>query len=638
MAYLKETFAAILPDQAETTLEIERAHRAFGENPRAFLRSDLFREPQKRRKRRFNLRTYQFIQLMIFAIEEINKNNELLPNVTLGYRIYDGCISHMQAVRAALSMTTGVGHSDYNCTQLPLVPAIIAASKSTQSIAISTAVGIFKMPVISYFSTCACLSRKHDYPTFLRTVPSDLFQSQALAQLVNHFKWSWIGIITQDNDYGLEAVRVFKEEALQLGICVAFTELLTFLKHVNFTTVAGDKVTFDENGDPDPSYDLVNWQRSSNGSLLFVRVGEFSKEHNLRVNEDLVVWQGSQIEVPISVCSESCLPGSRKAVQLGKHSCCFDCIPCGNGEISNQSNSLECMKCPIESWSNKQRNQCVLKELEYISFKETLGTMLFSGALLGIFLTICITAIFAYHRHSPILRANNSQLSFCILVSIALCFISSVAFLGQPTNLSCMLRHTGFGITFAFCISCILGKTIVVLIAFNVQHPDKKLSLFFSPTKQKILIFLSTTFQFIVCTAWNIISPPCPVKRITGDTPTILLACDTGSLVAFSLVLGYIWVLVCICLTLAFCVRNLPYHYNEAKFITFSMVIFSAVWITFIPAYLSSPGKYLEAIEMFAILGSSFGLLLCIFAPKCYFILLKPEKNNRKYMRSKTSS
>lgn len=41
------------------------------------------------------------------------------------------------------------------------------------------------------------------------------------------------------------------------------------------------------------------------------------------------------IKVPVSVCSASCLPGTRKSVQKGKPVCCFDCLSCAAGEVSN---------------------------------------------------------------------------------------------------------------------------------------------------------------------------------------------------------------------------------------------------------------------------------------------------------------
>ncbi|CAJ0934244.1 unnamed protein product [Ranitomeya imitator] len=39
--------------------------------------------------------------------------------------------------------------------------------------------------------------------------------------------------------------------------------------------------------------------------------------------------------VPVSRCSDHCSPGSWKKVKPTIHTCCYDCIPCSEGEISN---------------------------------------------------------------------------------------------------------------------------------------------------------------------------------------------------------------------------------------------------------------------------------------------------------------
>ncbi|KAG7235052.1 hypothetical protein INR49_003417, partial [Caranx melampygus] len=417
------------------------------------------------------------------------------------------------------------------------------------------------------------------------------------------------------------------------------------LKKVNFSQNGYD-ISFDANGDPVAMYELVNWQKSKSGSNEFVTVGHYDASlpvgQEFHINRNLT-WVEGSTQVPVSVCTDSCprgtrkvlqkgkpiccydcVPcpegeisnvtvctdscprGTRKVLQKGKPICCYDCVPCPEGEISNVTDSPDCLPCPKEFWPNAERNQCLPKPVEFLSFSEVLGIVLAAFSVGGACLAVITAAIFFRHRTSPIVRANNSELSFLLLFSLTLCFLCSLTFMGAPSEWSCMLRHTAFGITFVLCISCVLGKTIVVLMAFKATLPGSNVMKWFGPPQQRMTVVSFTFIQVLICIIWLVLSPPFPFKNLTVYKEKIILECALGSAIGFWAVLGYIGLLAVFCFVLAVLARKLPDNFNEAKFITFSMLIFCAVWITFIPAYVSSPGKFTVAVEIFAILASSF--------------------------------
>ncbi|XP_043914037.1 extracellular calcium-sensing receptor-like [Protopterus annectens] len=693
---------------------------------------------------------------------------------------------------------------------------------------------------ISYSSTVSVLNNKIQFPSFLRTVPSDDFQSRGLVKLIKHFKWNWIGILAEEGDYGEMGSQIIKEEAVKAGTCIAFHEiisatssamkiqhetnvirtssatvilvfsnspavlpiinkisndniagkvwiaseawstsavlsikelsdilqgtigfavhkrhiagfkeflisihpfkhtgdifteifweqifgckwpygvqnetslqssvhkmvicsgkedlllashhsffdtdslqdpysiyntvyavahalhnllscpssghlsskgactnltniqssqLLHFIKNVKFTNAASEIIFFDAAGNPPPKYDILNWQRAADGSTVFQKVGLFDylahEDEQIVIEDGSIKWNGGKSQTPTSVCSPECITGHRKVTIRGQPVCCFDCVACSIGEIANESGSTKCLKCPDSQWPNSNQDKCLTRTVEFLAYEEPVSIALSTCTGVCCLLSLITLIIFVKYFNSPIVRANNNVLSLILLTALTLSFLCTFLFIGRPTVQLCLVRQAAFGIVFVVCVSSVLAKTITVVIAFSATKPHTAMSTWVGPKVPNILGVCSTSVQVFICISWLLTSPPFPVANTKTYPGKIILECNENNPVFFWVMLGYMGLLAVLSFVLAFVARKLPDSFNEAKFITFSMLAFVSVWLSFIPAYLSTQGKFAVVVEIFAVIFSSGSLLFCIFSPKVYIIIFKPFMNTREYL------
>uniref|UniRef100_A0A670YZG0 G-protein coupled receptors family 3 profile domain-containing protein n=1 Tax=Pseudonaja textilis TaxID=8673 RepID=A0A670YZG0_PSETE len=327
--------------------------------------------------------------------------------------------------------------------------------------------------------------------------------------------------------------------------------------------------------------------------------------------------------LPISVCNDQCHPGLHKKKKEGEPFCCYICVPCPERKISNQKDMDFCIECQEDEYSNFQQNQCIPKLLNYLSYGELPGIILMGFSIVFAMTTICVLRTFWKHQDTPIVKANNRNLTYVLLFSLFLCFLCSLLFIGKPTSTTCILRQTAFGIVFSLALSSVLAKTIIVVLAFVATKPGSKIRKWVGRKLGDTIVISCTSIQVCICSIWLFTSPPFPDRDLNSLHEEIILECNEGSAIMFCLVLSYMSFLAMVSFSVAFFARKLPDSFNEAKFITFSMLIFCSVWLSFGPMYLSTKGKYVVAVEIFSILISSAGLLSCIFFPKCYIIELR---------------
>ncbi|XP_032095057.1 vomeronasal type-2 receptor 26-like [Thamnophis elegans] len=518
---------------------------------------------------------------------------------------------------------------------------------------------------INYSVINQMAEQNHHFPFSYRLTPNQEPPYSAIVQLLLHFQWTWIGLLSQDNEKGEKFKRRLEVLTLKNGICVVLSgtvleanmqtstgETVMEEKRKMFYSLIKSQIKIIDSSSVSQIIQVVAWvlnaASSSQWSKRRMRAGyhqslqivqpwqlhSFLKNFQYHNNSrDGISFEANGIPVGDFDIMQwtSLLNKSDAGVKIGN----VERQTSSEVKISVNQNAALCEKCPDDKYSNKKRDQCVPKTISFLSYDELLGIILAFFAIALSLTTAFILGIFIKYRETPIVKANNRDLTYILLISLLLAFLTPLLFIGHPKKVTCLLRQVTFSFVFSVAVSSLLAKTIMVVVAFLATKPGSVMRKWLGKSLANSIVLSCSGIQVCICIMWLAIFPPFPDSDFHSQPGQILLQCNEGSVTMFYSALGYMGFLAAICFFVAFLARKLPGSFNEAKLITFSMLVFCSVWISFVPTYLSTKGKYMVAVQIFSILASSLGLLGCIFIPKCYIIILRPALNTKEHLMMK---
>uniref|UniRef100_A0A8C9AXP5 Taste 1 receptor member 1 n=1 Tax=Prolemur simus TaxID=1328070 RepID=A0A8C9AXP5_PROSS len=508
----------------------------------------------------FNGHGYHHFQTMRFAIEEINNSTALLPNVTLGYELYDVC-SESANVYATLRVLSvpGTHHIEIQGNFLDYVPKVVAVIGPEDS---------------NRVATTAALLSPYLVPLLLEQIPK-----------------------------------------------------VNFLLHK-------DTVTFNDNGGSFSGYSIIAWDWSGpNWTFTFVGSSTWSPVR-LDINETKIQWHRKDNQVPKSVCSSDCLEGHQHVV-VGFQHCCFECVPCEAGTFLNKSDLYSCQPCGKEEWAPEGSQTCFPRTVVYLTWHERISWVLLAGNSLLLLLLIGTAGLFAWHLDTPVVRSAGGQLCFLMLGSLAAGSCSLYGFFGEPTLPTCLLRQALFALGFAIFLSCLTVRSFQLVIIFKFST---KLPMFQRAWVQNhgagLFVLISSMTQLLICLTWLAVWTPLPTREYRRFPQLVMLECTEFNSLGFVLAFAYNGLLSVSAFACSYLGKDLPENYNEAKCVTFCLLLNFVSWIAFFTVASVYQGKYLPAVNMLAALSSLSSGFSGYFLPKCYVILCRSDLNSTEHFQA----
>ncbi|XP_051786384.1 taste receptor type 1 member 1-like isoform X1 [Erpetoichthys calabaricus] len=432
-------------------------------------------------------------------------------------------------------------------------------------------------------------------------------------------------------------------------------QVLNAMKTMNFSI---SNVTGDPNRQElvESEYDIITWHATAQLPSVTI-VGHYSRRRGLKLNKTLIGWGtiGQQVEwgrmgvlchervqyealtgvplpfqEPFSVCSEECSLTARK--ERGSQKCCFQCIPCAPGMFTNKSNPYTCQSCNVNEWWNPFEQRCLKREVEFLRWSDPAAMLLTCVSWLAVILTLGIIVLFLWYQDTPVVKATGGRMSLVMLVCLTVAYVNISLYIGKPFNLVCLIRHPIYAITSSICLSCMAVKSFQLVCIFKLARRLPSAYNYWAHHSGPVLTIVGFTVVDIIIQVTHCILTHPKATVDTSSFPDLILLNCSHSLQLLDIF--YKTLLSLLAFLLAYLSKDLPPSYSEVRCIAFSALIFLVGWGFYLTVHVLELGRLSSVLKVLSILLSLLGITAGYFLPRCYIILIQPERNTATFFQN----
>ncbi|XP_020778156.2 taste receptor type 1 member 1-like [Boleophthalmus pectinirostris] len=405
--------------------------------------------------------------------------------------------------------------------------------------------------------------------------------------------------------------------------------VLKEMQKSNFTLM-DHNIQFNENGDPKFGYySIVFWDNTKAEEVGYYKI---YPSVDFYINSSKIQWYTDK-QVPSSLCSSEC-PAGHARQQFGLHTCCFNCVSCPNGTYINSTvDPYTCVSCPATEWSTSASISCLPRLVEFVSFEDAVAILIMFGTVFFVVLSLLTAVLFGLNYNTPVVRSAGGPMCFLILGCLSLCSISVFFYFGKPKESYCIMRLLPFVLFYTVCLACFVVRSFQIVSIFKIAATYPSIQRWWMKYHgQWLVIALSFILQLLLLLITYTTASPKLYNETVWYPNQIVLGCET-SLTAFGGSMTLFVILCFLCFVFSYMAKELPKNYNEAKAITFCLLLLALTWIIFATVFILYRGKHLQSLNALAVLSSLYSFLLWYFLPKCCIILFQPEKNTQQYFQ-----